>query len=311
MMSPAPEKVYIVIVTYNGLRWVERCFTSLRSSQYPVKTVVVDNASTDDTLTSIARDFPEVQVIANAANKGFGAANNQGITWALQQGADYIFLLNQDTWIFPDTVGRLVEVMRQAPGYGIISPLHYAADEVTLDASFERYVSKDYAQAAQTLQNAVYPIDFINAAAWFVRRGCLEAVGGFGDLFYHYGEDRDYVQRVRYYRYALGFVPLARIVHDRPPRRFALDSFDKTVWYYSVGSRARLADINHVYPIAWIGVWLWLLRDMAAALLRGKWFVIPATIKIFYNVFIHGTAEIVRYRRKIRQGIPFLFLRSE
>lgn len=302
------EKVYVVIVTYNAMRWAERCFVSLRGSNYPVAVVVVDNASTDGTVAFVSAQFPEVKVIANAANRGFGAANNQGIALALDEGADFVFLLNQDTWIFPETVGRLVDAMADASGYGIVSPLHYAADGVTLDAGFARYLLKDYGENPGALNDGLYPAAFINAAAWLVSRHCLQDVGGFGDLFYHYGEDHDYVQRIRYYGYALGFVPSARIVHDRPSNRFGLESAEKTTWYYSVGARARLADINKPYPLAWLIVGFWFLGDMAYGLLKGKWFVIPVAIRVFYTVFIRGAAAIIRYRKKIGRGSKFLFL---
>jgi GT2 family glycosyltransferase len=310
-MNAAANPVYVVIVTYNFLPWAEHCLRSLRASNYPLKTIVVDNASADDTVALVREHFPEVTVIANAGNRGFGAANNQGMAVAVDEGAEFVFLLNQDTWIFPETVGRLVDALRREPAYGVVSPLHYAADETTLDAAFCSYLNKDYAEQPDMLPGGTYPAGFINAAAWLIHRQCLEDVGGFGDLFFQYGEDRDYVQRLRYYRYQLGFVSSARIVHDRPARRFNIDTAEKMIWYYTIGSRARLANINTPYAWAWAGVAAWLLRDAVALLLKGKWFAIRAATKVCYTVFVKGTAEILRYRRKIRAGARFLFISSQ
>jgi len=307
-MSSAPEKVYVVIATHNAMPWVERCFTSIRNSSYPLTTVVVDNASVDETVVTIARDFPEVTIITNAVNLGFGAANNQGMNRALRDGADYIFLLNQDTWIFPDTVEKLVEAVRREPQFGIASPIHYCADEKTYDDAFCSYLVKEYAEQPDMLPQGIYPAPFINAAAWLIQRKCLEHVGGFGDLFYHYGEDRDYVQRLHYFHYKLGFVNSAGIVHDRPPRRFVLETLNKTVWYYSVGAKARLADINRPYAIAWMAVWFWFVKDMVALLFKGKAFALPALFKVFYSVFIRGSKSITRYRSAIRTAKQHKFL---
>lgn len=310
-MSSAPQKVYVVIVTYNALRWADRCFPSLRASGYPVQTVVVDNNSSDDTVAVLRSQFPEVHVIANGHNAGFGAANNQGISWALTNQADFVFLLNQDTWIFPDTVGKLVAAASREPQYGIVSPMHFAADEVTLDGAFASYLVKDYTEQPDMLHEGIHPSGFINAAAWFIHRQCLEVVGGFGPLFYHYGEDRDYVQRIHYHHYQLGFLNTARIVHDRPPKRFTIDTAEKASWYYTTGAKARLANINRPYPVAWISVWLWMVNDMIALILKGKRFALPVAFKISYAVFIRGSKEIIQYRKKISEKTRYRFLKND
>src|SRR5438067_8420955 len=115
--------VYVVIVTYNGSKWVTPCFSSLRKSTVPLKTIVIDNGSTDDTLARIQSGFPEVEIIGTGKNLGFGKANNIGMELAWQRGADYVFLLNQDAWIDPDAVEKLVEAHRKYPDYGVISPM--------------------------------------------------------------------------------------------------------------------------------------------------------------------------------------------
>jgi len=307
-MSSAPEKVYVVIATHNAMPWVERCFTSIRNSSYPLTTVVVDNASVDETVVTIARDFPEVTIITNAVNLGFGATNNQGMNRALRDGADYIFLLNQDTWIFPDTITKLVDAMRREPQFGIASPIHYCADETTYDNAFYGYLKKEYNEHPNTLPPGIYPSQFINAAAWLVQCKCLEDVGGFGDLFYHYGEDRDYVQRLHYFGYKLGFVNLAGIVHDRPARRFALKTLDEVVWYYTFGTKARLANINKPYASTRIAVWLWFAKDMIAMMLTGKMFAVAAMAKVSSDVFIRGSKKIVQYRQSISDNTRYRFL---
>ena len=107
MISPNVN-IYTIIVTYNGMRWVDACFGSLRGSTVPLHTVVVDNGSTDGTPQRIAERFPEVHLIRSDENLGFGRGNNAGIRYALGQGATHFFLLNQDAWIYPDTVERLL-----------------------------------------------------------------------------------------------------------------------------------------------------------------------------------------------------------
>ena len=100
------KSVFVVIVTYNGAVWLDRNLSSLRHSDYPVTTIAVDNNSTDASI-EILEKYSEADVIKSGENLGFGKANNIGITKALEQGADYVFLLNQDAWIFPDTISSL------------------------------------------------------------------------------------------------------------------------------------------------------------------------------------------------------------
>jgi len=71
--------IYVIIVTYNAMRWAERCFTSLRQSSVPVTCIVIDNGSTDGTQEYIKAHFPEVDFIQSPDNAGFGKANNIGI----------------------------------------------------------------------------------------------------------------------------------------------------------------------------------------------------------------------------------------
>ena len=95
-------KIFVIIVTYKGNQWYERCFTSLRNSEYPVQTIVIDNASNDGTVEYIRENFPEIYLIESEENLGFGRANNIGMRYALDHGCDYVFLLNQDAWIKPE-----------------------------------------------------------------------------------------------------------------------------------------------------------------------------------------------------------------
>lgn len=226
-LSPTrPARVLVVIVTYNGLAWLDRCLGSLRRSQLPLEVVVIDNGSTDGTPAAIADRFPEVQLIQPGENLGFGKGNNLGLTQALQEGYDYAFLLNQDAWIEPDTVAHLVAVQQQHPSYGVLSPMHLDGNGNALDRLFADYVvprqcpdlySDLYVRPHDLAP--VYAAQFANAAAWLLSRACLETVGGFDPIFPHYGEDVDYLNRVRYHGVGIGICPAVTICHDRDTSR--------------------------------------------------------------------------------------------
>lgn len=73
------------------MKWIDRCLSSLKSSTVPILTVVIDNCSSDSTIDYIKKNYPEVHLIINSQNKGFGQANNQGIEWAYKHGASHFF----------------------------------------------------------------------------------------------------------------------------------------------------------------------------------------------------------------------------
>ena len=101
------DSTFIVIVTFNGMQWIEKCLNSVHSVY---KIVVVDNYSSDDTVAYIKNKCPRAKLLLQSKNLGFGAANNIGISYALNQGADYVFLLNQDVYIESNTIDKLIEV---------------------------------------------------------------------------------------------------------------------------------------------------------------------------------------------------------
>ena len=103
-------KTLVIIVSYNFERWIERCLGSLRESQHPIDTVVIDNCSHDSTVERIKREYPEVRLIANSENRGFGKANNQGLEIALAEGYDAdIVIFDKDVSILSAIVGGEVK----------------------------------------------------------------------------------------------------------------------------------------------------------------------------------------------------------
>ena len=245
-------KVLVIIVTYNGAVWLNTCLDSLRASTIPLDLVVVDNHSTDNTL-EILQGYPVAKLFDLQDNLGFGKANNMGMKYALDQHADYVLLLNQDAYLRPDTVERLIEVSKRNPKYFVLSPLHLDGTEKKLDINFQHYVSpqnckdflSDLALQAGNLRD-VYDILFVNAAIWLLPIACLELIGGFDPIFAHYGEDNDYIKRVRYHGYQVGICPKAFAIHDRPQRNdFAGDAQEKqTLKKLKTDAMIKLKNVN-------------------------------------------------------------------
>lgn len=234
------QKVVVIIVTYNGSKWLNKCLQSLQQSVLPISVIAVDNASTDNSV-QILKQFSFVEVIQSETNLGFGKANNIGIKKALEENFDYYFLLNQDTWIETDTIQNLVKVAEQNQKFGIISPMHFSADETSLDANFEMY----WKRKTSSISSEVDEVPFVNAAAWLLSRKGIEKVGYFEPMFDHYGEDRNYADRVHYHGFKTVIVQNSKIYHDRTITR----SFQKDVKQSKYKMLAEVLNVNHNYII--------------------------------------------------------------
>lgn len=219
-------KVYIVIVTYNAMQWIDFCLQSLRHSTIPVKTIVVDNCSNDGTVAHVSSEYTEVNLISQKENAGFGQANNIGMKRAFEEGADYIYLLNQDAWILPDTIETLISVMVTYPEIGIVSPMQLDASLKKVDKLFLKDILMEGKTTRKMMDGFItgelksyYDLCYFPAAHWMISRRCIEEVGLFSPAFFHYGEDNNYIQRVHYYGLKTAVAPSAKAVHDRGERK--------------------------------------------------------------------------------------------
>ncbi|MGM9479727.1 glycosyltransferase family 2 protein [Roseateles sp. NT4] len=214
----AQPAVSVVVVTYNGAPWVRRCLGSLADSGAEV--IVVDNASSDDTCAIVSAEFPSVVLIRNGSNDGFGRGNNIGIRHALARGARYVFLLNQDAYVLPQSMAELTAFMDAHPHIGVVSPLHCSpdaehVDQRTLRGYLQRHLPGYLADACMGRSQAYYETFGVNAAAWFVRAEVWRQAGGFDPLFFMYGEDDDLLHRWQHQRIVFALLPASRIVHLR------------------------------------------------------------------------------------------------
>lgn len=242
-------KVFVIVVTYKGGQWYDRCFGSLRQSSLPVTTIVVDNASDDGSVEYIREHFPEVVLIENKENLGFGRANNMGMRYALDNNCDYVFLLNQDAWIEPDAIEKLVAVHRRNPEYGLLSPMHLNVNKTGLIMeSFCRQSCNEKLITDLYFNNLsdIYKTTYIHAAAWLLPKQTLQTVGGFDPIFFHYGEDDDYLHRVKFHNLQIGVCPFARIVHDHQNRSLSAEQMD---YHHNQNKLVEYMDINHSFQV--------------------------------------------------------------
>ena len=239
-------KIFAIVVTYNGKQWYDRCLGSLMASEIPLSVIAVDNHSDDGTVEYLGERFPSVLLMPQGENLGFAGANNIGIRYALDHGADYVFLLNQDAWIEKDTVGSLVGTFEATGDAGIVSPVHLDGKGTDMDWKSATNMPGEFVSDAYMGKlKPYYPVPYMNAAAWLLSAGCIRTVGGFDtNLFSHYGEDGNYCQRVCYHGLKIYVDTAARICHDRESRKGSESEYQAK--FFSQKDTARKLEYGNI-----------------------------------------------------------------
>lgn len=218
------KTVLIIIVTYNGAADIRQCLTSYDNENPDMSCMIVDNGSTDETVEIIKNEFPKVRLVESGKNLGFGAANNIALRKAIDEGFDYVYLLNQDAWIAPEDIIHLIEIAEKNKDFGLISPLQVYAGKGKIDNHFSGNITKemkdDFFIPGNT-QKELYRVKetTLPAAHWLLRVDAIKKTGGFSPVFFHYGEDANLRRRMEYHKVKMGLAPGILAIHNREFRK--------------------------------------------------------------------------------------------
>jgi len=237
----------VVIVSWNVRELLQRCLESIqvyeiqRATEQPgspnsgspmsglqVEIIVVDNGSTDGSVQMVRQNFPDVCLIANEENRGFPAANNQGIDVA---DGRYILLLNPDTEVLDDALATMVAFADAHPDTAIVGPQLVNPDGTVqssrrrlptlLTAVFESTWLEpwaprrllDHYRILDRPDDAIQDVDWVTGAAMLARREAVEEVGLLDEGFFMYSEELDWCRRFREAGWRVVYLPTAQIVH--------------------------------------------------------------------------------------------------
>lgn len=219
MTSPL---VIIVIPNWNLIRELSECLDSIMESTYEnFQTIVVDNASTDNSIEVVTKHYPWVKLIRSNENLGYAGALNLGILEGLKLGAQYFFALNNDTVVPPETITQLVYVMKRNLEYGIVAPkvLYYDKPEITFSLGDKVYsflplpVRFGRKKKDKKDQNTVLEFDYLFGCALLIKKELVEKIGLFDTSYFMFYEDADYCWRTRAAGYKLARVCNVKIYH--------------------------------------------------------------------------------------------------
>jgi GT2 family glycosyltransferase len=222
--------VSIIIVNWNTRDLLRGCISSvLAEMQTPHELIVIDNASADGSAGMVAAEFPQVGLIANSDNRGFAAANNQGLAIAKGQ---YVLLLNSDTIVLDHAIDRMLAWLAARPEVGCVGCQVLEAPGVIQQTCFADPLPMNLAIAEFGLmrlapwlpvfgrpwyrgwdRRSERVVDVVSGMFMLVPRAVLNAVGPLDPAFFVYAEEADWCRRIRKAGYTCVFAPVAQILH--------------------------------------------------------------------------------------------------
>jgi hypothetical protein len=273
---PAEPLVTCVILNTNRRDDTLECIESvLGGSHRHVRVIVLDCQSVDGSVEAIRTRFPQVRVIELTENRGYAGNNNVGIRLALEDSADWVFVLNEDTVLAPDCIARLVEAGERSPRIGIVGPLVYHHDEPTVIQSAggrmsrrweESHIGQNEPDTGRFREPRL--VDWISGCAILVRPAVIEEVGGLDERYFIYWEETEWCLRAKRAAWQIVHVPGAHVWHKGVQRDYRPRP---SVTYYSTRNRLLTLWKHHAPIAARLTAWGQILRTLASWSLRPKW----------------------------------------
>ena len=290
---------YVITVILNTNRREDTlaCLDSLALSTYPHhSSIVLDNDSTDGSVEAIRTRFPQVEIIPLAENRGYAGNNNVGIRAALDRGADWVLVLNEDTVLDPECIAQMVRVGESDLLIGILGPMVYHYDEPdviqTAGGRFGRHLAATHlAQNEPDLGQFPKPhqVDWISGCAILVRQATMGDVGILDERFFYYWEETEWCLRAGKSGWKIIHVPQARLWHKGVQRDYRPGP---SVTYYNTRNRFLML-AKHGAPLkTWLYVGWEIVSRLASWSLKPQW----RHMQPHRDALWQGTLDFLRQR---------------
>jgi len=275
-ITMASPFVISVVLNFNHCADTLECIDSLKKNTYSNHHVILlDAGSSDGSVDAVREKFPAVQIICLTENLGYAGNNNVGIDAALKQGADWVFVLNEDTHLAEECISNLVKVGESSPKIGVVGPLVYHYDEPgiiqTAGGKMDRYYrgwhlgqnEPDQGQFQKPLA-----VDWISGCGIMVRAPAIEKAGKIDPRFYYYVEEFEWCVRIKEAGFELIDVPEAKMWHKGVQRDYQPKP---SVLYYATRNQLLLLSKHHASLMAWIVTLFQFFRTMISWTVKPKW----------------------------------------
>jgi len=299
------KKTLIIIITYNGMRWLPDVIASLEGGSI-FDVWVRDNGSTDGS-RGFLKSHPVVNFYTEGENIGFGQANNLGLEFAIIHGYDSVLLLNQDAKVTANQIKTMRSIAEGIEGYFILCPvqLNWSGNEA--NPNFQNIYAPGWKSAVSP-----FSVDFVNAAIWFIPIKTLSLIGGFNPLFFMYGEDDDWARRLANKGGRVLVVPTLRCRHDKSVQSLPQNTLEELMNRYQ-NEETSFFFLLHKSFFGWF---LGFLIRSGIRILKPRYakkFGINPQIRQLYLIFQKfkkNKTPMKRVRIDLEDSTPFLPLSS-
>jgi GT2 family glycosyltransferase len=274
----ADPRVAVVVLDWNGAADTLECIASVLASRYvPLDVVLVDNASREPALAEVARRHPEVRTIANPTNLGYAGGNNVGIRAALDAGAAWVLVLNNDARLRPDSIAELVDVARRDPAIAAVGAkilrlddptrIWMAYGEVTYRQSLVRLVGENARDGAAFAQER--DVSWVSGCAILLSRDALVALGAFDEEFFAYHEEVDWCATAREHGFRVVFAPRAVVLHRGQASSGGIGAYVSRRQYLTARNMVRFVR-KHASPAERVRFALWFAAMLPISYVRRR-----------------------------------------
>jgi GT2 family glycosyltransferase len=289
--------VVAVVLNTNRRDDTLACLASLARSTYRnLSILVLDNASTDGSAQAVHAAYPDAKVLVLTENRGYAGNNNVGIAAALEAGAAWVFVLNEDTEVAPDCVARLVAAGESEPRVAMTGPMVYHFDErdviqsagVALGAAWDsQHLGKNESDRGQFPETR--PVLALSGCAILVRAEAIRDFGALDERFFYYWEETDWCLRAARHGWTLLHVPRARLWHKGVQRNYRPAP---SVTYYNTRNHfLMMSKLDAPLP-AWAAAWFQTARTLTSWSVKPRW----RHLRAHRDAMWQGTWDFLRGR---------------
>ena len=274
-MKAEDGSVFIIIVNWNGWEDTAECVDSCRSLDYQnAHIIVVDNGSANDSVPRLRERFDRLEIVESRFNTGFAGGNNIGIKAALDRGAEFVWLLNNDTTVEAGSLASLVSALRADDSAGVVGSKIFFSDRPDVIWSAGGCISPRWGwtyhrgegQHDTGQYDRIEAVDYVPGASLLVRASVVARIGLMSEDYFLYWEETDWCEKARNAGWRVLYVPGSRIWHKVGAS--IPDDKKHATWRYE--GRNRVLFYRRNRPGSVVRISLLTLANALYLLLRGR-----------------------------------------